>query len=67
MESGTSDSTFSVDDRDTWVSRRCSERAMLTKMPRGCILDDLRSSDETSRRRWVTEQTVKKTMVKTTV
>lgn len=44
MESGTSDSTFSVDDRDTWVSRRCSERAMLTKMPSGCILDGKLSS-----------------------
>ncbi|KAL0826875.1 hypothetical protein Bca101_050552 [Brassica carinata] len=34
---------------------------------RKCKKEDLRSSDETSRRRWVTEQTVKKTMVKTTL
>ncbi|KAF2598820.1 hypothetical protein F2Q68_00010373 [Brassica cretica] len=40
MESGTSDSTFSVDDRDTWMSRRRSERGMLTKMPSGRILDE---------------------------
>nr|VDC90316.1 unnamed protein product [Brassica rapa] len=29
---------------NTWVSRRCSERAMLTKMPSGCILDGKLSS-----------------------
>ena len=38
MESGTSDTALSVNDEDTWIERRRSDRAMLTKMPSGCIL-----------------------------